>query len=127
REPPAPVALAAAPRRTSSGAKRAPTYFVLPWKGRVLAGTAYAASTAGAGTDPGEGRPDPERIAGFLDDLNAALPALEARPEQVLRVHWGWLPASAEAPAVPASRPVVHDHGAHGGPVGLVSVSGVKL
>ena len=129
REPLAPVALAAAPRRPG-----APTYFVLPWKGRVLAGTAYAAPAADAANaanladwDPGQGRPDPERVAGFLEDLNAALPALGAHTDQVLRVHWGWLPASAETPDAPASRPVVHDHGAHGGLQGLVSVSGVKL
>jgi glycerol-3-phosphate dehydrogenase len=128
REPPAPLAIAAAaPGR--SGGPQAQTFFVLPWKGRTLAGTAYAAPTSEP-VDPGQGAPGPEAVRSFLAALNAALPSLDARSEQVLRVLWGWLPGQPGQPGqpdVPATKPVVYDHGRHGGPRGLVSVSGVKL
>ncbi|HYG65695.1 MAG TPA: FAD-dependent oxidoreductase [Thermoanaerobaculia bacterium] len=101
----------------------AQTWFLLPWKERILAGTAYV---TGAG-EAGESGPGDAAVEGFLRELNAALPALGANRGQVLRVHWGWLPAAAEGSAVPGSRPVIHDHGREGGPAGLVSLSGVKL
>jgi glycerol-3-phosphate dehydrogenase len=128
REPPAPLAIAAAAPSRAAGPK-AQTFFVLPWKGRTLAGTAYAAPAGAA--DPAQGAPGPEAVHSFLADLNAALPSLAARPEQVLRVFWGWLPGQPAHPGqpanLPASKPVIYDHGRHGGPRGLVSVSGVKL
>jgi glycerol-3-phosphate dehydrogenase len=119
REPLAPGAVAVASRQPD-----AQTYFLLPWKGKVLAGTAYAPITEELfhGRIPGE-----PLVEGFLRDLNAALPGFEARREQVLRVLWGRLPAAVEGSATPAPRPVIHDHGREGGPRGLVSVSGVKL
>jgi glycerol-3-phosphate dehydrogenase len=125
REPPAPLAIAAA-APGQPGSPQAQTFFVLPWKGRTLAGTAYAAPTAEP-VDPAQGAPGPEAVRSFLAALNAALPALDARFEQVLRVFWGWLPGQPGQPEVPATQPVVCDHGRHGGPRGLVSVSGVKL
>jgi glycerol-3-phosphate dehydrogenase len=121
-QPPSPVALAvAAPGR---GAQ---TWFLLPWKGRLLAGTAYV--PAGPRTDFSTG-PDEERIAAFLRALNAAVPGLEIGRDRVQRVLWGWLPAAGSSPrssVVPAGHPIIYDHGAAGGPQGLLSVSGVKL
>ncbi len=99
----------------------AQTWFLVPWQGKVLAGTAYAPATEESGL-PGE-----PLVAGFLSELNAALPGLGLGREHVLRVLWGRIPAVAEGSTVPASRPVIHDHGRQGGPRGLVSVSGVKL
>jgi glycerol-3-phosphate dehydrogenase len=119
REPPSRAALAVA-----SSAPGAQTWFLLPWQGKVLAGTRYVPAVQDV--DLGSG-PDERDVEGFLAELNAAWPGLRARREQVERVLWGWLPAVAEGSAVPASRPVVHDHGAAGGPAGLISVSGVKL
>lgn len=109
REPPAPMALAVAGR-----SRKAQTWFLLPWKGRVLAGTAYV---AGAGAPP-----SPECVEDFLAALNHAVPGWNLRPSEALRVFHGWLPAEADGSAVPAGRPVIHDHGK-----GLISVSGVKL
>jgi len=88
-------------------------------QGKILAGTAYAPS--------GDGGPGEPLVEGFLRDLNAALPGLDLQRQQVLQVLWGLIPAVAEGSMTPASRPVIHDHGRHGGPRGLVSVSGVKL
>jgi glycerol-3-phosphate dehydrogenase len=120
REPPSRAALAvAAPGRRSQ------TWFLLPWKGRLLAGTAYV--PAGPGPADFAAGPDEERIEGFLAALNAALPGFDAWRDQVDRVLWGWLPAAAEGSASPSGPPEIHDHGAAGGPAGLLSVSGVKL
>ncbi|MEA2602907.1 MAG: glycerol-3-phosphate dehydrogenase [Acidobacteriota bacterium] len=115
REPPSPAALAVA--APGPGAQ---TWFLVPCDGKLLAGTAYAPAA-------GESGPDEERVAGFLRDLNAAAPGLGLRPEEVVRVLWGCLPAVSAGSTVPASRPVILDHGRRGGPRGLVSVSGVKL
>lgn len=119
REPPAPAALAVAGR-----GRKAQTWFLLPWKGRVLAGTCYVPSPGGSG--PGAA-PDEACVDDFLAALNAAVPGWNLRSSEVARVCHGWLPAEADGSAVPAGRPVVHDHGGAGGPQGLFSVSGVKL
>ena len=119
REPLSRAALAVASR--GPGAQ---TWFLLPWEGKLLAGTAYAPVPRGS---PGEEGPDEARIEGFLAALNAALPGFGIGRGEVLDVLWGRLPAVAEGDTALASRPVVFDHGATGGPEGLVSVSGVKL
>lgn len=99
----------------------AQTWFLLPWQGKVLAGTAYAPATEESQA-PGE-----PLVSGFLRELNAALPGLDFGREHVLQVLWGRIPAVTEGSTIPATRPVIHDHGRQGGPRGLVSVSGVKL
>lgn len=122
-EPPSDAALAVASAVPPAG--NAQTWFLLPWQGGVLAGTYYVPQGGSGEPDFGRDGPGEAEIAAFLNELDAALPGLGRAP--VLRVHWGWLPAVAEGSAEPSSRPVVHDHGRHGGPEGLVSVSGVKL
>ena len=107
----------------AGSAPGAQTWFLVPWKGRVLAGTLYAPATEELPRD----RVGEPLIGELLGELNAACPGLDVRREEVLRVLWGRLPAVAEGSRIPASRPVIHDHGAQGGPRGLVSVSGVKL
>jgi glycerol-3-phosphate dehydrogenase len=115
REPPSRAALAVAAPGAGSQ-----TWFLLPMGDRLLAGTAYVPAR-------GEAGPSEEEVAGFLAALNAAVPGLNARRDEVARVLWGRLPAAVEGSVVPARRPVIHDHGRHGGPEGLVSVSGIKL
>ncbi len=128
-EPPSDAALAVA----APAPRNAQTWFLLPWHGRVLAGTFYVPqggqSGQGGSKEPDFGKDGPgeAEVAAFLGELDAALPGRGVRQAPVLRVHWGWLPAEAEGSATPSSRPVVHHHGRHGGPEGLVSVSGVKL
>jgi glycerol-3-phosphate dehydrogenase len=121
-EPPSRAALAvAAPGRGTQ------TWFLLPLRGegRLLAGTAYVAAESDE-ADLSSG-PDEAQIERFLSSLNAALPGFHWVRDQVRHVLWGWLPAKAERSAVPSGRPVIHDHGASGGPEGLLTVSGVKL
>jgi glycerol-3-phosphate dehydrogenase len=114
REPPAAEALALTP----AGGKA--SYFLHPWKGMVLAGTVHRARSAI------DCPPTGEEIRAFLDDLNSCWPGSDLEPDDVLRVHWGTVPAARRGSPELARRPVVHDHAAAGGPSGLVSVSGVK-
>jgi glycerol-3-phosphate dehydrogenase len=106
----------AAPRRG------APVLFVVPWEGRLLAGTGHAALTG----DPTAAVPA-DALARFLADLSAALPGLGIREERVLRVYRGLLPGVRVGSAQLSRRPVVVDHASRGGPRGLWSVSGVKF
>jgi glycerol-3-phosphate dehydrogenase len=118
RQPIAEVAVAVAAPRAGSR-----TYFVLPWNGRMLVGTFHAVAPAGAVEPAVSG----EQVAQFLDDLNDAVPGLGLAARDVRHVYAGLLPARAEGDAEPATREVIHDHGAAGGPQGLYSVSGVKF
>ena len=118
RPPIAEVALAIEPRRPA-----APTYFCLPWKGLLLAGTSYAA----AAEDSLEAAPSEAQVAAFLADLNAAVPGLALAADDVLQVYAGLLPARYAGTIDLANREVIHNHGATGGPRGLFSVSGVKF
>jgi len=118
REPPSRAALAVAPRMPGGR-----TYFLHPWQGRILAGT-YHASWPGSRE---EGRVEPQLLGAFLDDLNRAIPGIDLSAGEVLRLHWGFLPARKEGTHELAVRETIRDHGADGGPAGLFSVSGVKF
>jgi glycerol-3-phosphate dehydrogenase len=118
RAPLAEAALAVEPPQLGSR-----TYFVSPWKGRVLAGTYHAPRPGGMAAGP----PEKEWIRRFLEDLNAALPALELGESDVARVFWGLLPATTECTCLLALKEEILDHGDTGGPAGLFSVSGVKF
>ncbi len=118
REALADAALAVAPRR-----RAAQTYFLVPWKGALLAGTGHAPWRGGLDR-PG---PTPEQLLEFIADLNAAVPGLELTPHDVHRVFAGLLPATRADTSEPTTREVIVDHGARGGPGGFFSLSGVKL
>ena len=115
RPPLAQVAVAVEPRREA-----AQTYFCLPLKGLLLAGTSYAAVPEGTL----EAAPREDQVAAFLADLNAAVPGLAAKPADVLQVYAGLLPARTAGTVDLASRELIV---AHARPSGLVSVSGVKF
>ena len=110
-------ALALRPR--VSGAQ---TYFLHAWKGMTLAGTDHIACH---GRRQGCG-PRAKDVEDLLRRLNLAMPGFDLAPGDVLRVHWGWQPARRSGSGEVATRPVLFDHGASGGPDGLLSVSGVK-
>jgi glycerol-3-phosphate dehydrogenase len=117
RAPSADCALAVTPR---PGAQ---TYFLVPWKGILLAGTGHA---------PWHGGPDdplvPSDLLGrFIADLNAAVPGLDLEDGDVGRVFAGLLPARWAGTAELTVREVIVDHGRGGGPAGLYSLGGIKL
>lgn len=99
------------------------TYFLVPWKGLMLAGTGHNVWDGNL-SDP---RPSAEQMEAFLTDLNAAVPGLDLGQKDVLRVLSGLLPASREGTCELEDKPVILDHGAMHGPHGLFSVSGVKF
>lgn len=118
---PHPGGIAVAVSAPRPGAR---TYFLVPWKGRVLAGTFHDPLDGGDGgvsASPGEGR-----IDRFLEDLAEAAPALRAGRAEILRVLPGLMPVSRDGSVEVATRDVFVDHGKRGGPRGLYSVSGVK-
>jgi len=119
RPPPSEHALAVRARRPG-----AQTWFLVPWHGRLLAGTGYAPWPAA--TPAPAGLPGP-LLEGFLGALEEALPGLAPARSEVLRTFTGLLPAARADGAWPAERPVVLDHRRRGGPAGLFSLGGVKL
>lgn len=117
RPPPAEVAVAVQPRPEGQ------TYFILPWKGRILAGTAHVGLP-----QPALEPTVPEReVQRLLDDLNAAIPGLDLASEDVIHVYAGLLPGRRSGDPEAATQAVIYDHGVHGGPEGLYSISGVKF
>ena len=111
-------AIAVAPKKP--GAR---TYFLVPWKGRIMAGTGHATWSA-ASRNPGVTQ---ELLEAFLDDLNLAIPQLNVTPQDVLRILPGLQPGCASGRPDLSRREVIIDHAAHGGPRGLFSLSGVKF
>jgi glycerol-3-phosphate dehydrogenase len=71
-------------------------------------------------------RVESDRIDELIEDLRGALPGLRLGKPDLLAVQVGFLPARAPGESEMAHRDQFLDHGAHGGPDGLVSVSGVK-
>lgn len=102
-------------------------YFVVPYKGRIMAGTGHAELSGEPLPGSADARPSEVQLGHFLADLNAALPTLELTPEMILRVHAGLLPAAHPETDELAVREVIHDHDRAGGPRGLFSISGVKF
>ncbi|MFC0388547.1 FAD-dependent oxidoreductase [Muricoccus vinaceus] len=89
---------------------RGKRFFVRPSAEGIFAGTFYGARD----------------VKGWVGALDTAAPGLGLGSARVLRVVEGVVPQGREA-LEPASRDVILDHGASGGPRGLFSVSGVKL
>ncbi|NIO87011.1 MAG: FAD-dependent oxidoreductase, partial [Candidatus Aminicenantes bacterium] len=99
------------------------TLFIVPWKGKLLAGTGHAPWLKNE-KDP---MPTREQIEGFLDDLNHAIPKLDVGLKDVLRVFPGLQSAKKTGGIDFAVREVILNHADHDGPRGLYSISGVKF
>jgi glycerol-3-phosphate dehydrogenase len=102
---------------------KAHTYFLLPWKGRLMAGTGHTPCDS----PEGRGRPNPGELQAFIADLNAAMPALNLKLTNVQRIFSGLLPSVFQGTRELADREVLIDHGQQQGPEGLFSMSGVKF
>jgi glycerol-3-phosphate dehydrogenase len=99
-----------------------PTYFMHPYQGRIMVGTSHW-PWSGTVDNPS---PTDQQLEHFLCDLNRAAPALRCTRDRVQRVFAGLLPSRRAGTAELTVREVVYDHGRHGGPHGLYSLSGVK-
>jgi glycerol-3-phosphate dehydrogenase len=97
--------------------------FIVPQGRSCVAGTVHGARPAGTV----KAEATAAEIAAFLQQLNAALPGLDAGPEHVRRVLQGLLPVATEGSTALTSRELVFDHRKSGGPHGLVSVAGIKF
>lgn len=100
-------------------------FFAVPWNGRLMLGTAYAPRRSRC-AEPAELE---REIRGLIEDLNAAIPGLSLRRDEVARVHAGYLPSSgSEASGTPhlLDRPFLVDHEETHRIPGLVTVLGVK-
>jgi len=98
------------------------TWFLYGRGGRIYVGTAHY-PWDGDSSDP---QPRREQVDEMIENINAAAPKLDLRRHQILRIHAGLLPATAAHTADLVTEPLIHEHGKHGGPAGLFSVSGVK-
>ncbi len=117
REPVSEAALA-----LSSPGDASHTWFLYGRRGRLYAGTAHHPWN-GDTRDP---QPSRDQVDAVIEDINAAAPRLDLRRHQILRVHAGVLPAVAAGSSELVTQPIIWDHGAHDGPAGLFSISGVK-
>jgi glycerol-3-phosphate dehydrogenase len=99
------------------------TYFLVPWKGRILAGTGHAPWHAG----PENPVPTPEQVEHFLSELNTAAPGLQASLSNIIHVFSGLLPVKETGGTELTTRELIVDHAQQGGPEGLYSVAGVKF
>ncbi len=96
------------------------TYFLPPWKGRLLIGTGHVQ------LKPGEHRaPTENEIAVMIHELNEAVPGLELTRQELQRVYHGVMPGTGGTQL--AGRPILINHSAESGPSGLFSLSGVKF
>ena len=99
------------------------TYFLLPWKGMLLAGTGHAQRTTMIHPPIISGR----EMDSFLEDINRSVPSLGISRNDVLRIFAGYLPVTDTGGTRLTDREVIVDHGENGGPHGLFSVSGIKF
>ncbi|MDX1581281.1 MAG: FAD-dependent oxidoreductase, partial [Alphaproteobacteria bacterium] len=95
------------------------TYFLVPWRGQLLAGTGHQPIPAGELRPPNRAE-----IVGMVDALNDAVPELNLSMKEVAKVFHGVMPGDPTGNL--GSRPVLVDHGAEGGVKGFYSLSGVK-
>ncbi|MCH9807775.1 MAG: FAD-dependent oxidoreductase [Alphaproteobacteria bacterium] len=105
--------------------KSGPMLFLYPDGGRTFAGTWYVPGKGNAAT-PDDVVP-PEAIDAFLCALNDSVPDLGARPEHVVEVTSGLLPARSSQGTDLVHNEIIYDHGASGGPEGLVTVTATKF
>lgn len=100
--------------------KTGPMVFLYPSRGRTFAGTSYI-------PEHGSREVPTQEIASFLNVLNASVPKLEAKPEQILQVTAGLLPVHKPGGTALLNHDKIHHHATAGGPEGLVSITSVKF
>jgi glycerol-3-phosphate dehydrogenase len=102
---------------------KARTYFLVPWKNKLLAGTGHG-PWAGTAEHPS---PTEEMQDCFLSDLKSAIPDAGFTRNKILHLFSGLLPATREGGVGLTKRAVILDHSQSGGPHGFYSLSGIKF
>ncbi len=97
------------------------TYFFHPWKGRLLVGTGELIVK----NIKGKVKVPDEEINKFIDEINSAVPGVDLKRKNIMKIYSGILPATNSGNL--SKRPTTIDHSANGGPKGLFSISGVKF
>jgi glycerol-3-phosphate dehydrogenase len=97
------------------------TYFFHPWKNRLLVGTGEVTVQK----SDTETTVPPDKMDGFIKDMNIVAPGLNVSEKNIQRVYSGILPAKDNGRL--SGREVIFDHASNGGPKGLFSISGVKF
>jgi len=115
---PGPMAIAVSP----PAARSSRSYVIVPRGERMLIGTGQAPATR-----PQENPQLSEgQVDEFLGDIAAALPGLEFGHDDIEKLFTGLVPASAPGSADFRSRPWIVNHGAAGGPAGVISAATIK-
>ncbi len=100
-------------------------FFLAPWRSYCMIGTSYSAESEA----PDSTIVSRDEVVAFLEDLNAAVPALQISPDEVTFVHRGLLPMDAVSNSGKEvrlrTRPEIAEQSATGF-AGLVIVRGVK-
>lgn len=97
------------------------TYFFHPWKGRLLIGTGEIV----VGDIKNNVIVPRIEIDKFIKDINSAVPGINLKSEDILKIYSGIIPATESGKL--SKRPTTIDHSSQGGPKGLFSISGVKF
>ena len=120
RETLSDFALAVEPKKPN-----AQTYFLHPWKGRLLAGTIHSPWVKDVTSNP---MPTQAEIDEFIDNLNLAIPGLNLSATEILRVFSGLLPAKEAGTNELAVREAILNHEKLNNQIkGLYSIAGVKF
>ncbi len=98
------------------------TYFLVPWHGKLLAGTVHLPWSGGSALP----RPSEEQLQTFIAELNSTIRGRKFQLEDVVRVYAGFLPTIRPGSKELTKRPVIHKHWHRSGPRGLVSLCGIK-
>lgn len=107
-----------------SPAGRRQTYFIIPWKRKLLIGTGHAPCSDDRIDSPAISS---DHMDKFLNDLNLTVPGLDAAKSNIDYILSGFLPVRKLGSIQLTSRGVILNHGSIGGPEGLYSISGIKF
>ncbi|MEN8222897.1 MAG: FAD-dependent oxidoreductase [Acidobacteriota bacterium] len=100
---------------------RGHTYFLHPWKGRLLVGTGEIV----VGNIKDNVKVPEKEVDKFISEMNSAIPGINLTRQNILKIYAGILPATDSGKL--SKRPALIDHSATDGPKGLFSLSGVKF
>jgi glycerol-3-phosphate dehydrogenase len=98
-------------------------FFLVPWRDHAVFGTWESRAPC----TPDQAAPSEQEVRDFLNELNAAFPALDLRRDEITLVHRGAVPAdvSADGSARLAGDARIEDHAAARAD-GLLTVTGTK-